>query len=114
MSTKILIIDDDNTFRNKLITDCRGTACSFAIADSIPRARALMTFENFDIILANVHVPGGESLELKQEMSHLAPHSQFIFMSSIDNHYNAIVDRGERCLHKYELSEDSSILFSYA
>jgi two-component SAPR family response regulator len=105
MAKKILIIDDDNGFVSKLIgidLDCK---FNFAFADSLKRAKLLVTNYNFDLILANVKVPDGNSYEFKKEVMFNKPQTHFLFMSGIEADYNDICRKGEKCLHKFELND---------
>ena len=105
MSKRVLIVDDDSGFVARIMdsTLTNGKYC-FSIADSLKRARYLIKNYKFDIILANVKVPDGNSLDLKKEFMALIASIPFLFMSGIDSDYNYIKNNGEQCYHKYELN----------
>ena len=114
MRKKILILDDDNNFVCSLLNAFREDNFSFSIADSIERALYLLKMDYYDLIIANVKVPGGNSYILKKEIKSIFPTTKIIFMSSIDSDYDAILNHGEKCLHKYEmLKENFSVLDTF-
>ncbi|MCK4797168.1 MAG: hypothetical protein KAT05_07285 [Spirochaetes bacterium] len=115
MLKKILIVDDDSSFVVRVMNSISsGARFCFSIADSLKRAKYLLNNDKFDLILANVKVPGGNSLELKKEVIAIAPDTNFLFMSSIDADYDFIKNKGEKCYHKYELNNTIGALFKNA
>lgn len=103
MCKNILIVDDDSGFVARIMNTFSGKSYSFSIADSLNRAKYLLKNNQFDIVLANVKVPGGNSLELKKEVKRFCPGTDLFFMSSLDSDYDLVINKGERCYHKYEL-----------
>ena len=80
MCKKILIVDDDLNFVNKIIDNCLEYDCSIAIASSISQAKDILKNDQFDIIFANTKVPGGNSIVLK---SNIEDNTRLLFMSSL-------------------------------
>ncbi|HOJ65154.1 MAG TPA: response regulator [Spirochaetota bacterium] len=101
MSKKILIIDDDKNFISKIVSKYCNEDCSFLIADSLERARNIMKYNDFDIIIANVKIPGGNSLEFKKEIKN--PETKFLFMSNFDSDLQYVKSNGYQCYFKYDL-----------
>lgn len=108
MNKKILIVDDDMSFVNKILDSCPNSKHTYAIADSIKRARYLLSNDSFDIILANVKVPGGNSIELKSNGSELKKTS-FLFMSNLDSDYDYVNNIGEKCYYKYDFDKSLKV-----
>lgn len=102
MAKKILIVDDDTGFVSRMLDLVGNTKHSFSVADSLNRAKYLLQKNQFDLILANVKVPGGSSLDLKNNFNKALYNPDFWFMSSLDSDYNYVVDKGEKCYHKYD------------
>ena len=102
MAKKILIVDDDTGFVSRILNLVGTSKHSFSVADSLNRARYLLGKNKFDLILANVKVPGGNSLDLKASFNKTSYNADFWFMSSLDSDYDYVVDRGEKCYHKYD------------
>ncbi len=82
MCKKILIVDDDLTFVNRLINNFLGYDFSISIASSISQAKSVLEREEFDIILANRKVPGGEAILLKEDIKNRA---KLLLMSSLND-----------------------------
>lgn len=100
MLKKILIIDDDKNFISKILTKYCNQEYSFAIADSIERAKSIMKYNDFDIIIANVKIPGGNPFEFKKDIK---KETKFLFMSNFDSDLKYLKDNGEKCYFKYDL-----------
>lgn len=109
---KVLIVDDDNNFINAILTEIDTPNCSFSVADSISRARSMLKIDNFDLILANAIVPGGNAIKLKKNISKSSPNTKLYFMSSVEKYYNKLINRGEKCFHKYELQNNIGGIFA--
>jgi DNA-binding NtrC family response regulator len=107
MQKKMLIVDDDLNFINKVMGSGFRKYYSFSIADSLTRARMMMSFDIYDIVLANVKIPGGSSIELKAGFSKESGKTRFIFMSNLDSDCAYVDNLGERCCRKYDF--DNSI-----
>ncbi len=107
MKKKILIIDDDMNFVLKIVNKYCNKNFSFAIADSIERAKNIMKYNDFDIIIANVKIPGGDSLKFKKEIKN--NNTKFLFMSNLESDLQYIKNNGETCYSKYELDNSLGI-----
>jgi len=107
MKKKILIVDDDKSFVNKILDSCPECRHIFSIADSLNRAKYLLSNDSFDIILANVKIPGGSSIELKSQIDLSVSKTNFLFMSNLEEDHDLISNYGEKCYYKYDF--DSSL-----
>ena len=114
MNKRILIVDDDINFVNKILNICNNKKYSFSIADSIKRALMYITDDKFDLILANVKVPGGSCVELKKSSKINLTDTSFLFMSDLDSDYSYVNKIGEKCCHKYELESSLKNYFENA
>lgn len=103
MCKKILILDDDYSFACDLINNNSKADVSFAVADSLNRARMMVKSDSYDVILANTKVPGGNSYTLKDEIHSISPQTGMIFMSAMDDEFDKIKSLGERCVKKNDL-----------
>ncbi len=110
MSMKVLIVDDDSGFVVNLMNTDMIKKVSFATADSLSRAKTLLKRDDYDLVLANVKIPGGCSLSLKDEIRDKNPGTNFFFMSNLDSDFNYINNIGEKCFHKYELNTELGVL----
>jgi DNA-binding response OmpR family regulator len=108
MSKKILIVDDDCNFVQKLMNSGNFNFV-FSVADSIKRANDLLLIDKFDLIIANSKVPGGSSLILKNNLS---SDTRILFVSGMDSEYNRIKECGEVCYKKYDLNSKFEAIFS--
>lgn len=111
MQKKILIIDDDSNFVSNLIPAKSADRLIFSIADSLQRAKLLLQIYQYDIILANIKVPGGNCLELKDDITTCLPDAQFLFMSNLDSDYKKAINSGEECYYKYEIGNSCGDFF---
>lgn len=109
MNKRILIVDDDISFVNKILDSCPKCRHIYSIADSINRAKYLLANGNFDIILANVKVPGGNSIELKSNVNLSEIKTSFLFMSNLDSDYDYVNNIGEKCYYKYDFDKSLKV-----
>jgi len=114
MSKRILIVDDDINFVNRILNICGNKKYSFSIADSIKRAMMYISGDKFDLILANVKVPGGSSVELKNSKNYNLSSTSFLFMSDLDSDYSYVNKIGEKCCHKYDIQESLKVYLENA
>ncbi|MCG8569388.1 MAG: hypothetical protein MJB14_04545 [Spirochaetes bacterium] len=105
MCKKILIIDDDLYFTRNLMEAYLKDDLSFSLADSLNRALNLLEINDYDFILANVHVPGGCCHVLKAELKNQKKHAQVFFMSNLDSDHFLSQEAGETCFLKKDIGE---------
>jgi DNA-binding response OmpR family regulator len=106
MSKKILIVDDDCNFVQKIMNSDNKNNI-FSTADSLKRADEILQIDRFDLIIANSRIPGGSSLLLKDKIT---PDTRILFISSLDSEYDKIKKKGELCYKKYELKDQYEAL----
>ena len=108
MCKKILIVDDDNGFVYEIINNMINKDYSVSVAYSLSRAENILKDCNFDIILANYKIPGGNSMTLKN----LTPSdTKFYFMSNIDSDSEYIKKCGELFFYKQDISYNLDKVF---
>ena len=105
MCRKILIIDDDSLYTRALIRKTYRHDFQFFTADSIKRAKAMIKLNQFDLVLANVKVPGGRSLSIKKLLQETSPGTAIIFMSGIKNDFQYMQSHGEPCCEKQNIDQ---------
>ena len=64
MCKNVLIVDDDAGFVWQIMNNIQNRDCSIATANSLLTAEHILDNNKFDVVVANVNVPGGSSLEL--------------------------------------------------
>jgi DNA-binding NtrC family response regulator len=112
MAKDILIIDDDRIFIQNILDSFACMDCTFSLADSVNHAEILLESNHYDIILANVKMPGGNSLILKKKVKEKTPETSFLFMSGMSSDYNHLRELGEECYYKSELNDTFEYLIN--
>ncbi|MBN2546468.1 MAG: response regulator [Spirochaetes bacterium] len=97
----MLIVDDDRNFVLRIMNRIKGKNIGVSFADTLKQAVYLVSNNKYDLVLANVKIPGGNSLILKNN-NHIND-TKFYFMSSIDSDYNYASQCGEKCIYKYNI-----------
>src|SRR4030043_869048 len=98
----MLIVDDDKNFVMRLMNMVKGKNIGVSFADTLKRAVFLVNNNKYDFVLANVKIPGGNSLILKKSNINIDD-TIFYFMSSFDSDYNFASQCGEICIYKYNI-----------
>ncbi len=98
----MLIVDDDKNFVMRILNKIKGKNIGVSFADTLKRALFLVKNNKYDFVLANVKIPGGNSLILKKNNNNFDD-TIFYFMSSIDSDYNLASQCGEICIYKYNI-----------
>ncbi|HOV12770.1 MAG TPA: hypothetical protein PK771_00635 [Spirochaetota bacterium] len=111
MKKNLLIVDDDYSFIKSILNSNNPDNFNFCFADSVKRAQDMLTYQNFDLIIANSKAPGGDCLNLKNNIS---KDSTILFLSSSDSDYESLKKSGESCLHKYDIVNKFEVLSNYA
>ncbi len=60
---RILVADDDRVFRESLATLLKSAGYDVAVASDAAGAQGLLEASRFDLILADIHMPGNEALQ---------------------------------------------------
>lgn len=111
MIKNLLIVDDDYSFIKEVMNSEKADVFTLSFADSVKRAIDMLSCQNFDLVAANLRVPGGNSLKIKNSISEK---SKVLFFSSMDSDYENLRNSGEICLHKYDLRDKIEVLYNYA
>ena len=69
----VLLADDDESFRESLARLLRRQGYECCGAADAPACRRLLRERPFDVLLADIHMPGNDSLELIADLPQLAP-----------------------------------------
>ncbi|MDO4344987.1 MAG: response regulator [Eubacteriales bacterium] len=79
---KILIVDDNETFRNILAEGLRKRQCVVEVAFSIEMAKAMLKEKNFSVICVDVQLPDENGFELFDYIRANKENQAIIVMSS--------------------------------
>lgn len=101
----LLIVDDDREFVLRFIEQVGRKGVMISFADTLEKANFLINNNKFDYIFANVKIPGGNSLVLKNNFNkNNLEKPQIYFMSNIEKFNKKINEIGERCFYKNEIT----------
>lgn len=87
---KILIVDDELLIRNFLAETLRRSDFEVATADDGKKALALFKEHPFDLVLADMKMPGISGLELLKQIKQLSPATVIIIMTAFGSIENAV------------------------
>ncbi|MGH9406739.1 MAG: response regulator [Terriglobia bacterium] len=81
--TKVLVVDDDAASRELLSEVLTTNGYAVGLVESAEAARALLSQgETYQIVIADLRMPGGNGLELLRELRNQYPKQEIILMSS--------------------------------
>ncbi|MDO5693262.1 MAG: LytTR family DNA-binding domain-containing protein [Pseudomonadota bacterium] len=90
MTLRVLIVDDESLARARLRTllgDCREPeALAAGEADSAAQALALAQHQPFDVALVDIHMPGGDGMQLARALSGLPQPPLVVFVTAHPEH----------------------------
>jgi two-component system OmpR family response regulator len=78
---KILIVDDENDFRETIIKRLRARKIEAAGADSGPKALELLDAQDYDVIVLDVKMPGMDGIEALREIKLKKPLVEVIMLT---------------------------------
>jgi CheY-like chemotaxis protein len=82
-ASKILLVDDDEIVRHTLCELLKQDGFDITVAGSVPEALKLITSEQYDVLLSDLHMPGaGDGLTVISAMRHLNPNAVAMLLSS--------------------------------
>ncbi len=78
---KILIVDDENDFRETIIKRLRARKIDIEGADSGPAALEMLDAQDFDVIVLDVKMPGMDGIETLREIKLKKPLVEVIMLT---------------------------------
>ena len=78
---KILIVDDENDFRETIIKRLRARKVDIEGADSGPKALEMLDAQDFDVIVLDVKMPGMDGIETLREIKLKKPLVEVIMLT---------------------------------
>jgi len=78
---KILIVDDENDFRETIIKRLRARKIDIEGADSGPQALEMLDAQDFDVIVLDVKMPGMDGIETLREIKLKKPLVEVIMLT---------------------------------
>lgn len=88
---KVLIIDDEESFRSFLVALLEDQGYETQIAEDGEAGMELMSEGGFDLVITDIIMPGKEGFEVCREMLSKHPEVEIIAMSGAANDYLKIV-----------------------
>jgi CheY-like chemotaxis protein len=89
-SAKLLLVDDDEALRHVLAAVLVEHGYDVTTAGSVPKALKLITVENYDVLLSNLHMPGkGDGLTVVSAMRHANPKAVTNLLGAFPEMYTA-------------------------
>ena len=80
----VVIVDDHALFRTGVRAELEGRAEVRADAGTVEEAVAVILAEKPDVVLLDVHMPGGGGVEVIRQVSHERPAQRFLALSVSD------------------------------
>jgi two-component system OmpR family response regulator len=78
---RILIVDDENDFREAIIKRLKARKIDVEGADSGPKALEMLTDQDFDVVVLDVKMPGMDGIETLREVKHKKPLVEVIMLT---------------------------------
>jgi two-component system, OmpR family, response regulator len=78
---RVLVVDDEDDFRNTLIKRLEARLVSVTGAAGGNEALALLKEQDFEVVVLDVKMPGKDGIETLQEMKKLKPQTQIILLT---------------------------------
>ncbi|HNZ27326.1 MAG TPA: response regulator [Spirochaetota bacterium] len=100
MQKTILIVDDDPGFVADMLNGIIDKNYSISVADSLNRAINMIQCDAYDYIIANVKIPGGNSIVLKDK---LRGDTKLLFMSNLESDSEFIKKSGDKFYYKLDM-----------
>jgi CheY-like chemotaxis protein len=80
---KVLLVDDDEVVRWTLGRVLEQSGFDVTVAGSVPEALKLISFETYDVLLSDLHMPGaGDGLTVVSAMRHANPKAITLLLSA--------------------------------
>ena len=88
---RVLVVDDEAYIRRMLVRALRHAGLEVVEADGARAALAAFDRTSFDVVLSDVHMPGGTGLELMRELRRRAPELPVLLMSGLPDVESAAI-----------------------
>lgn len=80
--THVLLVDDEESFRETTSEDLRDLGYDVENAGSLAAARRLLGRRAYDVVLLDLHLPDGSGLDLLAELHESRPSSQIVMLTA--------------------------------
>lgn len=80
----VVIVDDHGMFRAGVRAELEGSVDILGEAEDVAGASALVIAKQPDVVLLDVHLPGGGGVEVMNQAAARAPHTRFLALSVSD------------------------------
>lgn len=80
---KVLIVDDEPSMRRILSANLRQDAHVVVEADCAAAAIALLTREDFDVVITDQKMPGGSGMDVLRTVEETEPHTSVVFLTAV-------------------------------
>ena len=77
-----MIVEDDPSMRAVCAEVATGEGCQVTTAESVPEARAILQNFRFEVILLDLHLPGGQGAELFEHIRAIQPRASVVVMTA--------------------------------
>jgi len=78
---RILIVDDEDDFREAIIKRLKARKIDVEGADSGPRALEMLDVQDFDVVILDVRMPGMDGIETLREIKRKKPLVEVIILT---------------------------------
>ena len=78
---RILIVDDENDFREAIIKRLKARKIDVEGADSGPQALEMLDAKDFDVVVLDVKMPGMDGIETLRQIKHKKPLVEVIMLT---------------------------------
>jgi len=78
---RILIVDDEDDFRETIINRLKARKIDVEGADSGPQALKMLGAQDFDVVVMDVKMPGMDGIETLREIKHKKPLVEVIILT---------------------------------
>lgn len=85
---KILVVDDDDLLREVLCDVFTSEGADVSEADNGAKALAMIQNQNYDVVISDVRMPGGDGITLAKNISELYGQKPLVFICSGFNDLN--------------------------
>lgn len=82
---KVLVIEDDDLLRRVLYDRLMSWGCEVMAADTLMDARRLLEANDFDLMISDMCLPDGDSLDLVQDQKEKNPDMEVVIMTAYAN-----------------------------